>query len=155
MTLADGTVHSIKVTDDPANEADFSIIKYEGDHYAYVDGHSAGGNSYVQLFLDGDGLPQSNDNIPLFNTQPLLIDGRGVNGCMEIVLQKESGAGTSLYWDLVGLKIIGGAHVVIRLGDTFSGNEMTIPMLVLVPVPCLIFRMEVCTSTLIPTIAVF
>ena len=127
LTMNDGKVYEIKVTDAITTKANFYAAYYSGGAYQYIDGYATGGNAVVQLFLDSDGYPQSNDSavddMGDFDTQPLVIDGRGVGGCMEIVLQKESGAGNNLVWDLVELKITGGAKVIIRLGATFSGTE--------------------------------
>ena len=124
MTMKDGQVYEIKVTDAITTMANFYEAYYGGGAYNYIDGYAAGGNAVVQLFLNSSGSPTSNDDISSdFDTQPLVIDGRGVGGCMEIVLQKASGAGNTLVWDLVQLKITGGAKVVIRLGNSFSGTE--------------------------------
>lgn len=127
LTMNDGTVYEIKVTDAITTKANFYAAYYNGTVLRYIDGYTAGGNAVVQLFLDSDGYPQSNDSavedMLYFDTQPLVIDGRGVSGCMEIVLQKATGAGNNLVWDLVELKITGGAKVVIRLGDSFTGTE--------------------------------
>ena len=127
LTMNDGSVYEITVTDAITTKADFYAAYYGGGAYRYIDGYSVGGNAVVQLFLDSDGYPRSNDSavndIGDFNTQPLVIDGRGVGGVMEIVLQKETGAGNNLVWDLVELKITGGAKVIIRLGASFTGTE--------------------------------
>ena len=124
VTMDDGAVYEIKVTDDVSNPASFYMALYGGNYYTNVD---TSGNGVVQLFLDSDGYPSSNDTgvsyAGDFVKQPLVIDGEGDGGCMEIVLQKAEGAGDTLVWDLVELKIIGGAKVVIRLGDSFKGTE--------------------------------
>lgn len=127
VTMNSGDVYVIDVTDAITVQADFYMSYMDGRVYKRIDGYSvSGGNAQVQLFLDSDGHPSSNDqNVSHadFVQQPLVVDGRDKGGCMEIILQKADGAGNTLVWDLTQFRIINGAKVVIRLGASFKGTE--------------------------------
>lgn len=139
LTMNDGTVYQVQVTDD--SYPGFYVVAengtYEGEiDTRYGDSNSdlSGGDGVITILLDSDGQPQINspssgyDNA-ITNERRFLVSGAGT---LYLELQhagiygKASGTTSSvntLNWDLMQIRVTGGATLVIRLGGYFDGDE--------------------------------
>ena len=131
ITMNDGSVHEITVTD-AAYPGIYAVTEngtYEGS--PTFTGDLSGGDGVITILLDGDGCPQINgdsDNSWLTDEKRFIVTGSGTL-YMELQHAGIYGKGVTtssvnaLYWDLMQIRVTGGATLVIRLGGSFEGDE--------------------------------